>query len=198
MNIWQFFSGKRTHLTGLLALVLCFGQWQDWWKLPAEVYGMLFALAIVFLRAGVSNASQSQNDGSVRIQNLLMPLFAPLAALLLTSGCGTFTVKTGADPVVVWGEYSQEMALDTFDQFLAWERNNETALLKLSPGIHDLAERVRKDGPGWINELDKAVRKYKQSRAPDDLKALLAAQIVLSTAVNQARTYLVDPKANGT
>jgi len=49
----QFLSGKKTYLTAGVIGVLLFGEWQTWWTIPTDVYGILMAAAIAFLRAGV-------------------------------------------------------------------------------------------------------------------------------------------------
>lgn len=54
MNIIEYLSGKKTYLTGGLALALLFGHWQGWWNIPQQVYEALMAMALIFLRAGVS------------------------------------------------------------------------------------------------------------------------------------------------
>jgi hypothetical protein len=46
--------GKTTYLTCATVLVLAFGAWQHWWKIPPEVCAVLGTLALAFLRAGVN------------------------------------------------------------------------------------------------------------------------------------------------
>ncbi len=45
-------QGKKTYATCVVALVLLFGSWQGWWKVPSEVGQGLTVLALAFLRAG--------------------------------------------------------------------------------------------------------------------------------------------------
>ena len=107
--------------------------------------------------------------------------------LMVTPGCGTFTVKPGADPVVVYAEYSSELALSSFDAFLLWERENDVALLKIDPGIHKVANDIRDSGKRWILELRSAITTYKTSRTPESKAALLAAQAFLDLAITEIR-----------
>lgn len=53
-----FLNGKKTHLTGALVILLLVGQWAKWWVIPAEVYGVLLSLGLIFLRHGISKAEK--------------------------------------------------------------------------------------------------------------------------------------------
>src|SRR5690349_7370272 len=51
-NLRTALQGKKTHITCAVMLMMLFGSWQGWWKVPAEVMQGLNALALMFLRAG--------------------------------------------------------------------------------------------------------------------------------------------------
>ena len=106
---------------------------------------------------------------------------------LLVAGCGTFTVKPGSDPVVVYAEYSSELALQSFDLFRKWERENDVALVKIDPSIHQVANSIRENGKRWIVELRTAISAYKVNRTPEAKTALLAAQGFLDLAIQEIR-----------
>ena len=55
--------GKRTYVVGITILVLCFGVWQGWWKIPQEVYTALLGAGLVFLRMAMSNSAGAQTEG---------------------------------------------------------------------------------------------------------------------------------------
>lgn len=55
-------SGKKTHATCALMLILLFGSWQKWWILPPEIYSALLPVAIMFLRQGVKSEISQQNN----------------------------------------------------------------------------------------------------------------------------------------
>lgn len=120
------------------------------------------------------------------MRKLRIALVPVLAACLFTA-CGTFTVKPGADPAVVYAEYATETATATFDAFLLWERNNETALLKVNPDIHKAANEIRDNGPGWIEDLVSATRTYKRNRTDENKLKLQVAQQMLDLAIAEVR-----------
>jgi hypothetical protein len=53
---------------GGFVCLLVFGVWQGWWKVPADVYAALGALAVVFLRAGVSREIGGVVDAATLLQ----------------------------------------------------------------------------------------------------------------------------------
>ncbi len=52
----EYLEGKKTYAVCGLAFLLCFGSWQHWWVIPADVYGLLAAAALAALRAGVAKS----------------------------------------------------------------------------------------------------------------------------------------------
>ena len=115
-----------------------------------------------------------------------------LAALLIvgSAGCGTFTVAPGSDPVVVYAEASAELALDTFDSFLKWERDNDATLRMVDPSIHKVANEIRDNGLRWIVELRDATKAYKASRTEPNRTKLQMAQQFLDLAIAELRAAM--------
>ncbi|HOP99132.1 MAG TPA: hypothetical protein PLK78_17075 [Verrucomicrobiota bacterium] len=101
-----------------------------------------------------------------RLRNMSVLLIGFGLAGTLLAGCGAFPVQVadGADPIVVNAEWTAENALNSIDQFLAWERNNEAALLAKDPGIHQAAEHFRANAKQWITDLRTQTKQYKADR----------------------------------
>ena len=53
----DYLDGKKTYCACAVIGALLFGSWQGWWKIPPEVYTGLMAVAIAFLRLGVSKVN---------------------------------------------------------------------------------------------------------------------------------------------
>jgi hypothetical protein len=107
---------------------------------------------------------------------------AALLVLALATGCST-TVAPGADPVVVRAEQTIEIAADTVDAFVRWERANEA---KVSPAVHAAAENIRREFPDKFRLTRAVLRAYKNNRGPEQ-KALLGAYVTaLVELANQA------------
>ncbi len=66
-TLQQWFQGRKTYLTCVTVGVLLFGSWQGWWRLPAEIYAGLAALAAAFLRAGIASLQGPPPTGSAGI-----------------------------------------------------------------------------------------------------------------------------------
>jgi hypothetical protein len=122
---------------------------------------------------------------------LALLLCAGLATLVF-SGCGTMTVKEGADPIVVHAEQAAEGALETFDTFVLFEFQNRTALLALNPDIHKAAEEIRANGLTWIADLRAVTQAYKYNRSSSNRVSVITAQAILQTALQRARQHLAD------
>jgi hypothetical protein len=93
MNALQFLSGKKTYLTSIAAIIVCFGKWQSWWTVPDEVYFALMALGLTFLRSGVARQTpaatppaESQPGETIPIRRTLI-LLSALSLSLFCSGC---------------------------------------------------------------------------------------------------------------
>lgn len=64
----EFLEGKKTYFTVVVALVLLCGQWAHKWTLPNEVYGVLAAVAMAFLRHGLATSTDA-DDGKSPMAN---------------------------------------------------------------------------------------------------------------------------------
>jgi hypothetical protein len=106
------------------------------------------------------------------------------------SGVGCAAVERGQDPVVVNAERATAMALDVMDAFLQVEYLNRELLAQASPEIHQVAERVRTDGPKWLESARAATKAYKQNRSPENKFQLQTAIAVLQTAVTESQRYI--------
>jgi hypothetical protein len=150
------------------------------------------------------------------MKKFFLPLFAALAlavptsSLLLlppaiiltgcTEGCstgkGTYNPSTGvydsaadADKLVVTAEKTGKIAADTFDKFMRYERENETALAA-NPRIHQVAEEIRKNGKTWLLDLDKAKVAYQSNRGAANSKTnLQQIMAVVQSAIASALEY---------
>lgn len=129
MNVIQFLSGKKTYLTGLLALMLVFGSWQKWWNIPDQAYEALMALALIFLRAGVAKRPaasdpdlQPAKSPAARRAPLMTLAVAclPLAlgASFIITGCST-TAQKAAFEAVGTTQVSVDTAMKLWGTYVA-------------------------------------------------------------------------------
>lgn len=111
-------------------------------------------------------------------------IFKLLVALCLTvSVVGCYTVKPGADPVVVAAEQLAKDATDTLDDFIMLVDRNPKGF---SADVIAARNLAAESGPVYIRNLRALTRTYKASRAPGD-KANLEASIA---AVQQLLTII--------
>ncbi|MCX7915075.1 MAG: hypothetical protein N3A53_02065 [Verrucomicrobiae bacterium] len=122
--------------------------------------------------------------------NTMMRLSLLLALVISMCGCKT-VVAPGADPVVVRAEQTAEVALETFDAFLRWERANSAALPE---SVRAVARDIRLHGKRWIVELREATKAYKRDRNGNNLDRVLFAQKLLEIAVNEIKLQTAKPK----
>lgn len=131
---------------------------------------------------------------------LVITLLAPLALVVAvgcSGGCGVFkgaAIAEGADPVVVHAERTQTYALETFDTFLAWERENR--LLLHNPEVKAAADNIRVHYREWDDNLSSAIKAYKVTRSKENADKLDIALAVVSNALEIARRYLVTKTLN--
>lgn len=115
-----------------------------------------------------------------------------LAALTVVAGClwGGCATAPGADPLLVQAERTADMAFQTFDTFLRFEHDNQAALRRIDPAIHETAELIRREGPGWLTSLREATRAYKRERTADTEAGLKSALVMIQAALAQAQKHL--------
>lgn len=126
-------------------------------------------------------------------QNIAPPLSVLLLASLMigATGCGTVQVKEGSDPVIVHAEWLAENGLNSVDQFLRWERENEAALLKAKPGLNLTANHLRRTFPDQVKSLRIATKRYALDKSNAGQVAALS-RAVLDVA-NQVRSQMGLP-----
>jgi len=107
-------------------------------------------------------------------------------------GAGAYDAAAIGDPLVVTIENIREIALNVFDKFMALERTNEAALLKLNPAIHQTAELIRRDGQKVLNTLTDCKVQYQKSRSAEDATKLKNALAAVQALLNSAITYLAE------
>lgn len=112
-------------------------------------------------------------------------IWAAIFAAILFTGC-TYTVKPGADPLVVHAEQLAITATDSINTFVDYCRRNEAALGKDVLAARDLAAT---SGPVYIRELRRATKAYKGSRTTENGDAVNARMAALRQLLEQVREY---------
>lgn len=100
-----------------------------------------------------------------------MKLFATalISALLIFTGCVPWSVKPGADPVIVNAEQASKEAVQVLDDFIKFTDRNWAAA---GSDLRAAREVAATSGPVYIRELDSAIRAYKKSRTPENQTAV--------------------------
>ena len=210
-TIQQWFEGRKTYLTCLVVGVLLFGSWQGWWRMPAEVYAGLAALATAFLRAGLSREVDDlraqggglgpDGAGPAAPPNPPGPAVgakAVVPALLLAAGLGLAGL-TGCGTLDPAGVYHGDKVLYAADQtlgdaytalhrFVQWEYDNRAALAS-QPAIRQAADQVRAQSPQWFAAALALRDAYAASSTAADADALATALAVIQAAVTQAAAW---------
>lgn len=113
----------------------------------------------------------------------------------------TYDTNAPADIVVVTAETTRESALNVFDALMKFEKENDATLRKLNPGIHEFAEKVRRDSQGWLNSLTEAKVEYQNDRSVGNANKLKDAMALvdsmLSSAAKQLAQAASSTKAGG-
>ena len=197
MNAIGFLSGKKTYLTGLLALLLVFGSWQGWWTVPNQAYEALMALALIFLRAGVAKQPPVTPDpdaAAVKPASLKMPMLMLafcfwVCVSAIISGCAP--LQPGADPLVVRTEQTLTSGKATFDLVLAVDDSNRTFWRTNAPGFHNFVEWLRQPQAVQLpNSTTNLPRCYAMLWQLDEIKSDYQASRASSNAVIEALTTL--------
>ena len=106
------------------------------------------------------------------------------------TGCAVNpTQHTAPDQnVVINAEKTLRISKDTFDVFLHLEKNHEAQIKANLPQVHQFAEYLRKNAPGWLITANTLKNDYKHGNA--GLSALLSALKVLNDATSTAQQYI--------
>jgi hypothetical protein len=164
-TLLTFLSGKKTYLTVAAIGAILFGVWQAWWKVPSEVYVALMALALAFLRNGISNGptppppavaadlpiatKPSSGPGMAALMLFSWGTwFRPIAQaaaltaiVLVASGCAP--LQPGADPLVVNVERAETIGQSTFSLILHVDDSNRTFFETNAPAFHEFCQWLR-------------------------------------------------------
>lgn len=112
-------------------------------------------------------------------------------SLMICTGCGTIgRILPGNDPIVVNGERTIKIAFETFDTFLKLEYDNRENLKKISPEIFNVAEKIRYQGPRWLDTAKTTLRAYKQNRTEENKFGAITALAVLQNGLTEAEKYI--------
>jgi hypothetical protein len=118
------------------------------------------------------------------------------------AGKGQFNPTTGvydtnavADAIVVTAENTRETALNVFEAFGVFEKQNDEALRAVNPKIHEAAERIRRDGKGWLDSLTRAKTDYQRTRSAEDATKLKNALSIVTSALTEAGKHLATGMA---
>lgn len=130
---------------------------------------------------------------------LACTLLAP-GALVVTigcsGGCSVFKgapIATNADPVVVHAERAQQYALATFDEFLAFEKNNRAAINEKA--VWDAADHIRANYQKWDNDLLDSIRTYKAVRTQENASKIDTTLALIRQGLAIASHYYVTKSA---
>ena len=218
-TLLQFLSGKKTYLTVATIGILLFGTWQAWWTIPSDVYLALMALALAFLRNGISNGPtpppaptadpQPQQKVSSGPSAAALMLFSwgtwlrPFAiactsVLILTVTPGCAPLQPGADPIVVETERTEIVAKSTFDLILHVDNSNRPYFATNAPAFDELCQWLRQ--PQTIEGTNTQPRAAALILSVDDVKldykagrtssnALWVACTTLQGLVNRAQAW---------
>lgn len=126
---------------------------------------------------------------------IVLTLLAPgvlVVGVGCSGGCSIFkgaAVAEGSDPIVVHAQRAQNYALDTFNEFLLFEKENR-ALLN-DPAIKAAADNIRANYKQWDDDLSVAIKAYQLARTQENANRMDMALSVLHQAIAIARHYIV-------
>ena len=178
-TLLETLDGIKTYLIVAVILTLCVLHWAGKITMPPEAYAALFAIGLAALRAGVTKSGPT----------------ALLAACLALGATGCATPQAGQDVLVIRAEQLYGNAFTTCDEFLKWERANESVA---GAEVHAYAEGLRKHGPDSFRALRNATKAYKYNRTPEN-KATLETWMATADKIlsdTQAIIAKTKPKAN--
>jgi hypothetical protein len=100
----------------------------------------------------------------------------------------------GADPVVVNAQQVRQVALDTVDTYLKFEKDNRIALWKSSHEFKKVADDLRMQFPLSLKVYNVALDSYKAVRDSTNKANLETAAANLATLGTAAQTKLTAAK----
>lgn len=126
--------------------------------------------------------------------NLALALFCMF--LFGCGGCSTLAPEGvyGSDKLLYETDKLIVDSYQIFDAFLKLEKENRDALFKLEPKIKAAADKIRADGPKWIQSAIAMRDAYKSQPGTDTKTALEAALGLLRTGMSEAINYTILSK----
>ena len=111
---------------------------------------------------------------------------AAIFAAIIFTGCVPWTVKPGADPVVVNAEQASKEAVLVLEDFIKFTDRNWDAA---GSDLRAAREVAATSGPIYIRELDSAIRAYKKSRTDENRTAVQNRIAALRQLLEVIREY---------
>lgn len=115
----------------------------------------------------------------------------------LTPSTGVYDTNVVGSTLVVTVENVREVALDAFDNLMRIERQHRAALMKVNPKIHDVAERVRRDGRTTLNALTAAKVAFQNNRTQANATALTNALAAVQALLHESVRALAEIARKG-
>lgn len=90
-TLTQLLDGRKTYITGILAILLVVAHWAGVIEIPSEAYVVLFGLAVVFLRSGITKSAAEGVEVKInqgpRDRTLYSLAIVAGVASMLVAGC---------------------------------------------------------------------------------------------------------------
>jgi hypothetical protein len=96
------------------------------------------------------------------------------------------TVET-SDQILAKSQQLTRQSLLTFDAFVTLERHNEEMLKKVSPSIHVVANRVRKDGRNILRAMNRTSEAYRVNRTEGNAADMKTAYATLKQLYDEVK-----------
>jgi len=109
-----------------------------------------------------------------------------------TNTAGVYSPDLPSSTLVVTVEGVRETALGIFDVVMKTEADNRETLAAISPGFHEFAERIRRDGPKILDTLTASKVAFQKSRSEADATALKNSLAVVQSLMSESVKYLAE------
>jgi hypothetical protein len=129
----------------------------------------------------------------MKSKNLILLLLFAFAAVF--TGCQSTLDKSGpyaGDQILYNADQTIATAYDVLDTFVHWEKANQSSLPK---SVHDSAEKIRVNAPGWFKSATNLRKAYVAEPTPENRLKLSNAVGILRTALTEATGYLIENNA---
>jgi len=122
----------------------------------------------------------------------IWPGLLALAAVLLAPGCAT--TQPGEDVVLVRAQQTRAFSLELANAFVTFEKVNQRKLLASNPAIHQAAETIRLQAPGWFQSFNDVMDAYKLTKSTGDKEKLIAWIAVVERLMTEVMMNLANAK----